>query len=186
MKAASGLVELGTLVIGSASTHYATIEQIAEAYRTALAGGHTLFFTGNGGSAADAMHCAAEYVVRFQAPRRPLAAHALGTNPALTSAAGNDLGFPVGLAREVQALMRAGDVLVVHSTSGASKNLLLAAQAAHENGALVVALLGKGGGALKQLADLVLVVDSDDTGRIQLVHMAIQHELVGLVEASLQ
>lgn len=103
----------------------------------------------------------------------------------MLTAAGNDLGFEQAFARQVEALVTAQDVLVIHSTSGQSPNLVNAARMARAQGATVVALLGNDGGAIRSLADIALVVDHADTGRIQLVHMAVEHVIVGLVEAQL-
>ncbi|HEX5632013.1 MAG TPA: SIS domain-containing protein, partial [Gemmatimonadales bacterium] len=161
------------------------VSAIGARYVETLRRGGTLLFAGNGGSAADAQHCAAEYVVRYARTRRALPALALGVDPALVSAAGNDLGFEQVLARQVEALGKPGDLLVLHSTSGRSPNLLLAARAARERGLGTVAFLGKGGGPLRDLVEEALVVASDDTGHIQLVHMAIEHVLVELVESEL-
>jgi D-sedoheptulose 7-phosphate isomerase len=110
---------------------------------------------------------------------------ALGTDVALLTAASNDLTFEKAYARQVEALVTKRDLLILHSTSGRSPNLLAAARAARAKGAPVIALLGRDGGPLRELADLALVVDHDDTGRIQLVHMAAQHVIVGLVESRL-
>lgn len=161
------------------------IASLAERYLVALRGGGTLFFAGNGGSAADAQHCAAEYVVRYARNRRALPALALGTDTAFTTAAGNDYGFEHVFARQLAALGKPGDLLVLHSTSGQSPNLLAAARMARELGIGTVALLGKGGGPLRELVDEALTVASEDTGHIQLVHMAIEHVLCGIVEDAL-
>jgi D-sedoheptulose 7-phosphate isomerase len=161
------------------------IGSLAERYLAALRGGGTLFFAGNGGSAADAQHCAAEYVVRYARNRRALPALALGTDPAFTTAAGNDYGFEHVFARQLAGLGKPGDLLVLHSTSGRSPNLLAAARTARELGIGTVALLGKGGGPLRELVDQALIVASEDTGHIQLVHMAIEHVLCGIVEDAL-
>ncbi len=161
------------------------IEALAARYAATLRAGGTLFFCGNGGSAADAQHCAAEYVVRYGADRRALAAVALTTDTSLLTAAGNDLGFDRLFARQVEALGRKGDLLVLHSTSGRSPNLVAAARAARERGVATVAFLGKGGGELARLVDVAFVVDSEETGHIQVVHMAIEHAIVELVEAAL-
>ena len=106
--------------------------RVAARYATTLRGGGTLYFAGNGGSAADAQHLATEYVVRYTGKRRAYAAVALTTDTSLLTAAGNDLGFEQIFARQVEALCRPGDLLVLHSTSGASPNLLAAAMAARE------------------------------------------------------
>lgn len=180
--------ELATLLQRSAVAHAATIEQIATRFTETLRNGGTLYFGGNGGSAADAQHCAAEYVVRYShqhADRPAYAAVALGTDVAMLTAASNDLGFEQAYARQVEALVTKRDLLILHSTSGRSPNLLAAAQAARAKGATVIALLGRDGGPLKALAEMALVVDHDDTGRIQLVHMAVQHVIVGMVESRL-
>lgn len=155
---------------------------IATCYRSALRAGRTLFFAGNGGSAADAQHVAAEYVVRFRKTRPALAAVALSVDTSVLTAAGNDLGFERVFARQVEALCRPGDVLVLHSTSGESPNLLAAARAARERDVTVVAFLGRGGGALRHLADLAFVVASDETSRIQEIHLAAQHAIAGLLD----
>lgn len=155
---------------------------IATCYREAVRSGHTLFFAGNGGSAADAQHVAAEYVVRLRKSRRALAAVALTVDTSVLTAAGNDLGFEQAFARQVEALGRAGDVLVLHSTSGESANLLAAARAGRTRGMKVVAFLGRGGGRLLPLADLAFVVASDDTSRIQEIHLAAEHAVASLVE----
>jgi D-sedoheptulose 7-phosphate isomerase len=144
-------------------------------------GGKLLFF-GNGGSAADAQHLAAEYVVRFKAARRGWPAMALTTDSSVLTAAANDLGFEQVFARQVEALCRPGDLLVLHSTSGASANLLRAAQTARAIGVSVVAFLGRDGGPLAREADLVFVVRSDDTARIQEMHLAVQHIIAGLLD----
>lgn len=180
--------ELAALLRRSAAAHAPAIDAIVTLFVDTLRAGGTLFFAGNGGSAADAQHCAAEYVVRYRrtsAPRRGLSAIALGTDVAMLTAAGNDLGFEQAFARQVEALVSAQDVLVIHSTSGQSPNLVNAARMARAQGATVVALLGNDGGAIRSLADIALVVDHADTGRIQLVHMAVEHVIVGLVEAQL-
>jgi D-sedoheptulose 7-phosphate isomerase len=180
--AAQAFAALSALLDRSAVAHAGAIEVIASRVSDTLRNGGTLYFAGNGGSAADAQHCAAEYVVRYARARRAYAAVALGTDVAMLTAASNDLGFEQAFARQVEALVTANDLLILHSTSGASANLLAAAKVARAQGAAVIALLGRDGGPLRELADLALVVDHDDTGRIQLVHMAIQHVIVGMVE----
>jgi D-sedoheptulose 7-phosphate isomerase len=155
---------------------------IAERYRGILTAGGRLFFAGNGGSAADAQHIAAEYVVRFKARRRGWPAMALTTDSSVLTAAGNDLGFDQIFARQVESLCRPGDLLVLHSTSGESANLLRAAEVARAMGVAVIALLGKGGGKLAREADVAFVVSSDDTARVQEMHLAVQHIIAGLLD----
>ena len=159
--------------------------RVADRYATALRAGGTLYFCGNGGSAADAQHLTTEYVVRYAADRRALVAVALTTDSSILTAAGNDLGFDQIFARQVEAYCRPGDVLVLHSTSGRSANLLAAASAARGRRTGTVAFLGRGGGALAGLADEAVVVPSDDTGLIQVLHLALEHVVVELVEAAL-
>ncbi len=162
------------------------IAALADRYEIALRGGGTLFFAGNGGSAADAQHLATEYVVRYQTTRPAMRAVALTTDTSLLTACANDLGFDEVFARQVEALAEPGDLLVLHSTSGESPNMIRAAQAAKARGVSVVAFLGRGGGQLAGLADVALVVPSDDTARIQELHLAIEHVICDLVEERLR
>ncbi len=177
-----GLAALANLV---AAEHAETVAAIAARYEAALRGGGTLFFAGNGGSAADAQHLATEYVVRYQSTRPALRAIALTTDSSLLTACANDMGFDEVFARQVEALAKPGDLLVLHSTSGESPNVLRAAQSARARGVPVIAFLGRGGGQLKALADLALVVPSDDTARIQEIHLAVEHLICEMVEERL-
>ena len=158
---------------------------MAARYAAVLEGGGTLYFCGNGGSAADAQHLAAEYLVRYAKTRRPLPAVALTTDTSILTAAANDFGFEQVFARQVEALCRPGDLLVLHSTSGKSPNLLAAARAARARGAGTVAFLGAGGGPLVGLVDEAIIVPSNATGRIQVLHLALEHLIVELVEEAL-
>jgi D-sedoheptulose 7-phosphate isomerase len=180
-----GLESLAALAKLVAAEHGETIAAIAARYEAALRGGGTLFFAGNGGSAADAQHLATEYVVRYHSTRPALRAVALTTDTSLLTACANDMGFDEIFARQVEALARPGDLLVLHSTSGDSPNVLRAAQSAKARGVPVVAFLGRGGGQLKDLADLALVVPSDDTARIQEIHLAVEHVICEMVEERL-
>jgi D-sedoheptulose 7-phosphate isomerase len=161
------------------------VARLAGRYAEVLRGGGTLYFCGNGGSAADAQHLAAEYVVRYAANRRPLAAVALTTDSSILTAGGNDLGFEQIFARQIEALCHADDLLILHSTSGESPNLLAAARAARGLGVPTVAFLGKGGGALEGLVDEALVIPSHTTSQVQLIQMALQHLIVEAVEREL-
>jgi len=149
---------------------------------TVLVGGGTLYLAGNGGSAADAQHVAAEYVVRFRRKRRPFAAMALTTDTSVLTAGGNDLGFEQVFARQVEAHCRPGDLLVLHSTSGRSPNLLAAARAAQALGVPVVGFLGGDGGPLAGLVDDAFVVASEETSRIQEIHLAAEHAIADLLD----
>jgi D-sedoheptulose 7-phosphate isomerase len=180
----AGLEALARSVLDSV-TLSGRVATAAGRYAETLRAGGTIFFCGNGGSAADAQHIATEYVVRYTASRKPLAALALTTDSSLLTAAANDLGFERVFARQVEALCRPDDLLVLHSTSGESPNLLAAARAARERRVRTVAFLGRGGGALAGQVDEAIVVPSDDTGRIQVIHLALEHLIVELVEEEL-
>lgn len=179
------LAEQATLARLVADTLAAEIGALAEETLRTLEQGGKLLFCGNGGSAADAQHLAAEYVVRFQQNRRPLAALALTTDTSVLTAGGNDFGFDTVFERQVAALGRPGDLLWLHSTSGMSSNLIRAARAARESGVRSCALLAKGGGALRAEVDLALVVPTDVTARAQEVHLTIGHIVCDLVERAI-
>lgn len=181
-----GLESLAALARRVAEEQAAAVVEIAGRYEAAVRGGGTLLFAGNGGSAADAQHIATEYVVRYETSRPAIRAVALTTDTSLLTACANDLGFDEVFARQVEALARPGDVLILHSTSGESPNMIRAAQAAKARGVPVVAFLGKGGGQLKELADAALVVPSDDTARIQEIHLALEHLICEMVEERLR
>jgi D-sedoheptulose 7-phosphate isomerase len=151
---------------------------------TVRAGG-TLFFCGNGGSAADAQHMATEYVVRYMRDRRAYPAIALTTDTSLLTAAANDLGFEEVFARQIAALAKAGDLLIIHSTSGASPNVLRAAEAARERGVPVLAFTARDGGPLRELADHSVIVPTTRTDRAQELHLCIEHIICDLVERTL-
>ena len=142
----------------------------------------TLFFCGNGGSAADAQHMATEYVVRYMRNRRAYPAIALTTDTSLLTAAGNDYGFDHVFSRQVEALCRPGDLLIIHSTSGGSPNVLEAARAARAKGVPVLALSARGGGALRALADHNVIVPTDRTDRAQELHLCIEHLICDMIE----
>ena len=150
-----------------------------------VARGGTLLFCGNGGSAADAQHMATEYVVRYMRNRRAYPAIALTTDSSLLTATGNDFGFDHVFERQVQAIGRTGDLLIIHSTSGNSPNVLLAADAARVKGIAVLALSAKDGGLLKERADHCIVVPTSRTDRAQEIHLCIQHAICDAIEATL-
>lgn len=158
------------------------IAEFAERSAAALARGGKLVFFGNGGSAADAQHLAAELVVRLRDHRAGLAALALTTNTSVLTAASNDYGFEQVFARQIESLVAAGDVLVAISTSGDSPNVLRGVAAGRKRGAHVVALTGESGGALAGQVDLLLNVPSRDPQRIQEAHITIGHIACALIE----
>jgi len=160
----------------------ARIEEFAALSARALAGGKKLVFFGNGGSAADAQHLAAELVVRLAADRPALAALALTVNPSLVTAAANDYGFENVFARQIEALVNSGDVVVGLSTSGNSPNVIRGIEAAQRQGAFRVALTGETGGELAARVDLLLNVPSRDPQHIQEAHITIGHIVCSLIE----
>jgi len=144
-----------------------------------------LIVMGNGGSAADAQHFAAEIVGRFKMERPALPAVALSTDTSILTAIGNDYGFDAVFKRQIEALAVAGDAVVGISTSGNSPNVLQALKLARERGCRTIGLLGKNGGSIKALCDLPLVIPSSDTPRIQEGHITIIHIVCDLVEKAL-
>jgi D-sedoheptulose 7-phosphate isomerase len=151
----------------------------------ALRAGGKILLAGNGGSAADAQHVAAEFVGRFGRERPALAAVALTTDTSILTAIGNDYGYEQLFARQVRALGRPGDVLVVYSTSGRSPNVLAALEAARAGGLATIGFTGNHGGPIRERCDILLEVPSDQTPRIQEGHMVLGHVLCGLVEQAL-
>ncbi len=161
------------------------IERALDMVRNTVRQGGTLLFCGNGGSAADAQHMATEYVVRYMRNRRAYPAIALTTDTSLITAAGNDLGFDHIFSRQIEALGKRGDLLIIHSTSGNSPNVLCAAEAAMALGIPVLALTKRDGGALRLLADHTIVVPTDRTDRAQEIHLCIQHAICDAIEQTL-
>jgi D-sedoheptulose 7-phosphate isomerase len=145
----------------------------------------TLLFCGNGGSAADAQHLATEYVVRYQRTRRAYPAIALTTDTSALTAAGNDLGFEQVFARQVEALARKGDLLIIHSTSGASPNVLKAAETARAMGVDVLAFSARDGGKLKTLATHSVIIPTARTDRAQELHLCIEHIICDMIDQTL-
>jgi D-sedoheptulose 7-phosphate isomerase len=158
------------------------IAQFAEKSAAALRAGGKIVFFGNGGSAADALHLAAELVVRLRTERPGLAALALTTNPSVLTAAGNDYGFDEIFARQIESLVAPQDVLVALSTSGASPNVVRGIEAGRSRRAFLVAMTGETGGTLAGKVDLLLNVPSRDPQRIQEAHITIGHIACALIE----
>jgi len=176
------LAEHGALVERVSAELAGKIHELVEAVLETFEAGGKLLFVGNGGSAADAQHLAAEYMIRFKSNREALPAIALTTDTSVLTAGASDLGFEHVYARQVEALARHGDLLVIHSTSGEPRSLIGAADAARQAGARTAALLAKGGGALKERVDLALVVPTDSTARAQEMHITIGHIVCELVD----
>ena len=158
------------------------IGQFAEKSAASLRGGGKIVFFGNGGSAADALHLAAELVVRLRSDRRGLAALALTTNPSVLTAAGNDYGFQRIFSRQIESLVAPQDILVALSTSGESPNIVRGVEAGRARGAYIIGFTGETGGALAGKVDLLLNVPSQDPQRIQEAHITIGHIACALIE----
>lgn len=160
------------------------LEGIAQTMTTRLGAGGTVYWFGNGGSAAQAQHLAAELVGRYERERPGLPSLALTTDTSVLTAVANDYAFDDVFARQVRALCTAADVVVGLSTSGSSRNVLLGLEAAHERQAFTVALTGGDGGPIAKQADASVVVRSTRTSRIQEAHLFLGHLLCGQVEAA--
>jgi len=158
------------------------IEKMAKAMIESLRNGGKILVFGNGGSAADSQHMAAELVGRFKKERKALPAIALTTNTSTITALSNDYGYDISFKRQIEALGEKGDVAVGISTSGAAKNVTCALKKARDLNLLTVALTGKDGGKIKKIADLALVVKSNNTPRIQEAHILVIHVLCELIE----
>ena len=172
-------------VIDALEAELATVDAAILLCEKALNAGHKILLCGNGGSAADAQHIAAELVGRFVHDRKALPAIALTTDSSALTAIGNDYGFDDIFSRQVAGLAAAGDVLIAISTSGNSANILAACAAAQEAGCHVIGLSGKGGGALHGVVDVSVVVPSDVTARIQECHILVGHLLCEGIERGL-
>jgi D-sedoheptulose 7-phosphate isomerase len=179
---ADGLRDLAALAERVADSMGADLDRALAMVRETVARGGTLFFCGNGGSAADAQHIATEYVVRYTRNRRAYPAVALTTDTSLLTAAANDFGFDEVFARQVDALAKPGDLLVIHSTSGNSPNVLRAAEAARAKGVPVLAFSARDGGKLRALADHSVVIPTARTDRAQELHLCVEHLICDYVE----
>ncbi|HET7106513.1 MAG TPA: D-sedoheptulose 7-phosphate isomerase [Candidatus Acidoferrum sp.] len=160
----------------------ARIAEFAQRSASAIRRGGKLVFFGNGGSAADAQHLAAELVVRLRTERPGLPALALTTNTSVLTAAGNDYGFERIFSRQMESLVGPHDVVVALSTSGTSPNIVKAIETARARGSFLVALTGETGGALAAKVDILLDVPSRDPQRIQEAHITIGHIVCSLIE----
>lgn len=176
--------ELGELreLLGRCDELVAEVARVGELLARALNGRGQVLTCGNGGSAADALHLAEELTGRYRRDRRALGALSLVADPTALTCIGNDFGFEQIFARQVEALGRPGDVLVAFSTSGNSANILAAIKAAKRRELETVALLGRGGGEARKLADHAIVVPSETTARIQEVHGLTIHLLLEVIE----
>lgn len=158
------------------------VEQSADIIKEAIKNGNKVLFCGNGGSAADSQHLAAEFVGRFQVERKGLPAIALTVDTSILTAVANDYGYDTVFARQVEALGQAGDVLVGLSTSGNSKNVLAAIDIAHEKGMKCIGLTAQGGGKMLNACDICMAIPTPVTARAQEMHILIGHILCELVD----
>lgn len=179
------LRDLASLATRTADELERDLEAALALVRATVHAGGTLFFCGNGGSAADAQHLATEYVVRYRRKRRAYPAIALTTDTSLLTAAGNDLGFDMVFARQLEAHGSSGDLLIIHSTSGNSPNVLRAAETARGLGMKVLAFTAREGGAVRALADHAVTVPTDRTDRAQEIHLCVEHAICEAIEAEL-
>jgi D-sedoheptulose 7-phosphate isomerase len=162
-----------------------TIEKVTEVITNAFANGNKVLFCGNGGSAADAQHLAAEFSGRFYTDRDPLPSEALHCNSSYMTAVANDYGYDVVYSRMIKGMGKPGDVLVGLSTSGNSVNIINAMEQSRKIGMINVVLSGEGGGKLRTMCDYLINVPSNDTPRIQESHIMVGHIICELVESEL-
>jgi len=168
-----------------ADRYEAVVEQIARTIAHAFECGHKVLWMGNGGSAADAQHLAAEFSGRFLRERPALASEALSVNTSALTAIANDYGYDRVFARQVEAFVRPGDVVVGLTTSGNSRNVVLALEEAKRRGATTIAFSGNGGGAVAEIAEITLVGPDGYSALVQEVHITLGHIVCDLVEQAL-
>jgi len=161
------------------------IIRAADMLAACLTRGNKVLIFGNGGSAADAQHLAAEFVNRFQIERPPLAALALTTDTSIITSLSNDYGYANVFAKQVEALVGSGDLLWAISTSGSSENIINAVRVAKQKGAAVLAFTGKADSELERMTDICFCASNDSTARSQEVHLLVYHIICDLVERSL-
>lgn len=166
-------------------SHLDVVRRIVDVIVKAFRDNHRVYLIGNGGSAADAQHIAGELIGRFKMNRRALPAIALTTDTSVITALANDFGYDTCFARQIEALVAPGDVILAFSTSGNSRGILNAVQAAKNLGAVTVGFTGKDGGLLKETVDICLKVPSMNTPRIQECHITVGHIMCSLVEKEL-
>lgn len=178
-------IRIATIQNAFTPDYHRSINQTIEILKVCFQEGHKLLVCGNGGSASDAQHIVAELVGRFQMHRPGLPAIALATNPSTLTAWSNDCTFDTVFSRQVEALGRSGDVLWAISTSGKSKNVLQALQAAKANGLVTIGLAGNQGGEMQPLVDYPLFVDQQQTSLVQEIHLITYHRICEQIELQL-
>jgi D-sedoheptulose 7-phosphate isomerase len=173
---------LNILLSNLISNHGEEFSAAASIFSNALIQGNTIFWCGNGGSAAESSHLAVELIGRFKNDRRPLPSLSLNSDTSAITCIANDFGYDEIFARQLEGLAKKGDVLVVLSTSGKSENILQGIRVAKRLGVTTIALLGKGGGDAVKLADISITIDSNETARIQEIHLLIGHTFCEVAE----
>ena len=179
------LHDSGDLKYQVAETLAGEILKAAHTIRDCLSNGGKLLLMGNGGSAADSQHIAAELIGRFKKERKPIPALALTVDSSTLTALGNDYGFETIFSRQVEALATPNDAIVGISTSGNSKNIILALNLARKIGSKTIGFMGNNGGDMKDCVDVSIIVPSNDTARIQEVHITIGHIICEIIEQDL-
>jgi D-sedoheptulose 7-phosphate isomerase len=177
--------ESNAVKIKSLKANSLKLSSVVDTLHTTLKSGRKILICGNGGSAADAQHIAAEFVVRLKMERRGYPAIALTTDSSILTSCGNDYGFDRIFERQVEAMGSFGDVLIAISTSGNSKNVILAAKEAKKKGMSVIGFTGAGGGKMKTLCDILIDIKSSNTMRIQEAHITFFHIICDLTEKKL-
>jgi len=176
------ITTLSNLLFTLISEHGDTFSQCAKIIGNSLKNENTIFWCGNGGSASESSHLAVELIGRFKNNRRPLPSLSLNADPAAITCIANDFGYDEIFARQLEGLGKKGDVLVVLSTSGKSENILKVLQKAKGMGIITIALLGKSGGQAAVLSDYAIVIKSEETARIQEMHLLLGHTLCEYAE----
>jgi len=176
---------LNSLLHSLIEKHGEAFSDCAVIFENALKANNTIFWCGNGGSAAESSHLAVELIGRFKNNRRSLPSLSLNADTSAITCIANDFGYDEIFARQLEGLGKKGDVLIVLSSSGKSENILRALQKAKEMGITSIALLGKGGGKAVSLSDFAIVIESDETARIQEMHLLLGHTLCEYAEIAL-
>ena len=179
------ITTLNNLLSALVTKHGDTFSQCAKIIGDSLKNENTIFWCGNGGSAAESSHLAVELIGRFKNNRRSLPSLSLNADTSAITCIANDFGYDEIFARQLEGLGKKGDVLIVLSSSGKSKNILKVLQKAKEMGVTSIALLGKGGGESVGLSDYAIVIESDETARIQEMHLLLGHTLCEYAEIAL-
>lgn len=179
------LLSLSNIFTDLSQALLGSFDEIAEIFVQTIESGHTVFWCGNGGSAAESSHLAAELTGRFSSNRRPLPSISLNSDFSAITCIANDFGFHLIFSRQLRALAREGDILIVLSTSGESENISEVLKEADRIGVKSIALLGKSGGKARTIAKYSLVINSLDTARIQEVHLLLGHTLCQYAELKL-